>query len=400
MSFEINQQQCTRAVRGGASPDPSTGAIVSPIYQSTTFLQEAVGRHKGFTYSRAANPSVDQLERALGELEGSLPTVCFSTGMAATTTLFLALLESGDHVIVSDVVYGGTIRLLQRVLHKFGVAASFVDTSNARSVEAAVTPKTKLVFIETPANPTLKLTDVAQISEIAHAAGALLVVDNTFLTSVLQPVLDQGADISLLSTTKYIEGHNSTVGGSLAARDSALIEKLRFVRKTLGCIQAPFDSWLTVRGLKTLPLRLKAHCDNAQRVAEWLQKHPAVSRVIYPGLPSFPQHELALRQQKAHGGLVSFEVKGGVDAGITVMNSVKFCYLAENLGAVETLITHPVTMTHADVPREQREAAGITDGLIRLSVGLEDPQDVIADLEQAFASISAEPEKEVKCAVR
>ena len=400
MSFEINQQQCTRAVRGGASPDPSTGAIVSPIYQSTTFLQEAVGRHKGFTYSRAANPSVDQLERALGELEGSLPTVCFSTGMAATTTLFLALLESGEHVIVSDVVYGGTIRLLQRVLHKFGVAASFVDTSNARAVEAAVTPKTKLVFIETPANPTLKLTDIAQISEIAHAAGALLVVDNTFLTPVLQPVLDQGADISLLSTTKYIEGHNSTVGGSLAARDSSLVEKLRFVRKTLGCIQAPFESWLTVRGLKTLPLRLKAHCDNAQRVAEWLENHPAVSRVIYPGLPSFPQHDLALRQQKAHGGLVSFEVKGGVDAGITVMNSVKFCYLAENLGAVETLITHPVTMTHADVPREQREAAGITDGLIRLSVGLEDPQDVIADLEQAFASISAEPEKEVQCAVR
>lgn len=401
MSFEIDPRQSTRAVRGGSSPDPATGALLTPIYQSTTFLQEAVGRHKGFTYSRAANPSVDQLERALGELEGSLPAVCFSTGMAAITTLFLTLLESGDHVIVSDVVYGGTVRLLQRVLNKYGIAASFVDTSDPQVVEAAVTPKTKLVFIETPANPTLKLTDVSAIALVAHKAGALLAVDNTFLTSILQPVLDQGADISVLSTTKYIEGHNSTVGGSLALRDSALTDKFRFVRKTLGCIQSPLDSWLTVRGLKTLPLRLKAHCENAAQVAKWLEGHPVVSRVLYPGLPSFPQHELALRQHKAHGGLVSFEVKGGVDAGIEVMNRVKFCYLAENLGAAETLITHPASMTHGDVPVEQRATAGITDGLIRLSVGLEDPQDVIADLEQAFAALpAAEQGKEAKCASR
>lgn len=401
MSFEIDPRQSTRAVRGGSSPDPATGALLTPIYQSTTFLQEAVGRHQGFTYSRAANPSVDQLERALGELEGSLPAICFSTGMAAITTLFLTLLESGDHVIVSDVVYGGTVRLLQRILHKYGIAASFADTSDPQVVERAITPKTKLIFIETPANPTLKLTDVPAIALIAHKTGALLAVDNTFLTSILQPVLDQGADISVLSTTKYIEGHNSTVGGSLALRDSALTDKLRFVRKTLGCIQSPLESWLTVRGLKTLPLRLKAHCENAAQVAKWLEGHPVVQRVLYPGLSSFPQHELALRQHKAHGGLVSFEVKGGVDAGIEVMNRVKFCYLAENLGAAETLITHPASMTHGDVPVEQRAAAGITDGLIRLSVGLEDPQDVIADLEQAFAALPAAAQvKEAQCASR
>lgn len=400
MSFAIDPQQCTRSVRGGASPDPATGALVSPIYQSTTFLQEAVGRHKGFTYSRAANPSVDQLERALGEIEGGLPAVGFSTGMSAITTLFLTLLEAGDHVLVSDVVYGGTVRLLRQVLAKVGIQASFVDTSDADQIVSALRPQTKLVFIETPANPTLKLTDVSLVAEIAHSAGALLAVDNTFLTSVLQPVLDQGADISVLSTTKYIEGHNSTVGGSLAGRDQALLDKLRFVRKTLGCIQSPFESWLTVRGLKTLPYRLKAHCDNAQQIAEWLERQSCVARVLYPGLDSFPQRELALRQQKAGGGLISFEVNGGADAGIAVMNAVKFCYLAENLGAVETLITHPASMTHADVPLEQRRSAGITDGLIRLSVGLENPQDVIDDLQQAFASAGVNEVKEAACAIQ
>jgi cystathionine beta-lyase/cystathionine gamma-synthase len=399
-SAKTDSSQFTRAVRGGSSPDPATGALISPIYQSTTFLQEAVGRHKGFTYSRAANPSVDQLEHALGALEDTPPAVCFSTGMSAITTLLLTLLQSGDHVVVSDVIYGGTVRLLRRILSKLGIEASFVDTSDTSSIEAALRPQTRLIFVETPANPTLKLTDIMATAEIAHSAGALLAVDNTFLTPLLQPVLEQGADISVLSTTKYIEGHNTTVGGSIATRDAALLEKLRFVRKTLGCIQSPLESWLTVRGIKTLPYRLKAHCENAQKVAEWLEQHPSVSKVLYPGLRSFPQHELALRQQKAHGGLVSFEVKGGAETGIAVMNSVKFCYLAENLGAVETLITHPASMTHADVPLEQRQTAGITDGLIRLSVGLEDPQDVIADLEQALVSACPAEEKEATCAVQ
>jgi cystathionine beta-lyase/cystathionine gamma-synthase len=378
----------TTAVRGGLGPDPATGAVVTPIYQSTTFHQEAVGVHKGFTYSRAANPTVSALEAALGVLEATPPAVCFSTGMAAISTLFLATLKSGDHLVVSDVVYGGTVRLFQQVLAHFGVEASFVDTSNPTAVAQAIQPNTKLVFIETPANPTLKLTDIAAIAQIAHAAGIKLAVDNTFLTPVLQRPLDLGADITLLSTTKYIEGHNSTVGGSIATRDEALLERLRLVRKTLGCIQSPQESWLTLRGLKTLPLRLQQHSTNAQKVAEWLEQHPKVARVHYPGLASFPQVALAEKQQALPGGMLAFELKGGTDAGIQLMNTVRLCLLAENLGAVETLITHPVSMTHGDVPREIRERTGISDGLVRLSVGLENPADIIADLESALAGIA------------
>jgi cystathionine beta-lyase/cystathionine gamma-synthase len=383
------EQFSTRAVRGGHVPDPATGAVVTPIYQSTTYHQEAVGVHKGFTYSRAANPTVSALEAALGALEDTPPAVCFSTGMAAISTLFLAILKSGDHVVVSDVVYGGTVRLFQQVLANFGVEASFVDTSNPKAVRGAIQPKTKLVFIETPANPTLKLTDIAAIANIAHVAGVRLAVDNTFLTPVLQRPLELGADITLLSTTKYIEGHNSTVGGSIATHDQALLERLRLVRKTLGCIQSPQESWLTLRGLKTLPLRLQQHSVNAQKVAEWLEQHPKVARVHYPGLASFPQFALARKQQSLPGGMLAFELKGGTDAGIQLMNTVRLCLLAENLGAVETLITHPLSMTHGDVPREIRERTGITDGLVRLSVGLEDPADIIADLEGALAGIAA-----------
>ena len=374
----------TNAIHGGLTSDPATGAILTPIYQSTTYVQEAVGVHKGFTYSRAANPTVDALERALGAVEGAPPAVAFATGMAAITTLFLTVLRSGDHVLVSDVVYGGTVRLLQQVLNGLGIESTFVDATDLQKVKNAIRPQTKLVLVETPGNPTLKLADISAIAQITNAAGVKLAVDNTFLTPVLQPVLDQGADISVLSTTKYIEGHNATVGGSLATRDEAQLERFRFVRKNLGCIQSPQEAWLTLRGLKTLPLRIYQHSANAQVVAEWLEEHPGVSRVIFPGLDSFPQKELALRQQKAPGGIIAFEVKGGVGAGIALMNSVKLCALAEDLGAVETLITHPVSMTHADVPVAQRKAIGITDGLIRLSVGLEDPKDIIADLQQAL----------------
>ena len=272
----------TTAVRGGVSPDPATGAVLTPIYQSTTYHQEAVGVHKGFTYSRAANPTVSALEAALGALEDTPPAVCFATGMAAIATLFLATLKSGDHVVVSDVVYGGTVRLFQQVLSNFEVEASFVDTSDPRAVAQAIKSNTRLVFIETPANPTLKLTDIAAIARIAHAAGIKLAVDNTFLTPVLQRPLELGADITLLSTTKYIEGHNSTVGGSIATRDEVLLERLRLIRKTLGCIQSPQESWLTLRGLKTLPLRLQQHCSSAQKIAEWLEQHPKVARVHFP----------------------------------------------------------------------------------------------------------------------
>lgn len=385
----------TTAVRGGLSPDPATGAVLTPIYQSTTYHQDAVGVHKGFTYSRAANPTVSALEAALGALEDTPPAVCFATGMAAISALFLAILKAGDHVVVSDVVYGGTVRLFQQILNNFRVEASFVDTSDPNAVARAIRPNTQLVFIETPANPTLKLTDIAAIATVAHAAGVKLAVDNTFLTPVLQRPLDLGADIALLSTTKYIEGHNSTVGGSIATRDEALLERLRLVRKTLGCIQSPQESWLTLRGLKTLPLRLQQHSANAQRVAEWLERHPKVARVYYPGLAGFPQFSLAQEQQSLPGGMLAFELKGGADAGIQLMNTVRLCLLAENLGAVETLITHPVSMTHSDVPREIRERTGITDGLVRLSVGLENPADIIADLETALAAIDVNAEREV-----
>ncbi|HEX8815862.1 MAG TPA: aminotransferase class I/II-fold pyridoxal phosphate-dependent enzyme [Terriglobales bacterium] len=377
----------TTAVRGGVSSDPATGAVLTPIYQSTTYQQEAVGVHKGFTYSRAANPTVSALESALGALEDTPPAVCFATGMAAISALFLALLKSGDHVIVSDVVYGGTVRLFRQVLSNFDVDVSFVDTSSPDAVRNALRPDTRLAFIETPANPTLKLTDIAGIAEITHDAGIKLVVDNTFLTPVLQRPLDLGADISLLSTTKYIEGHNSTVGGSISSRDEKLLDRIRLVRKTLGSIQSPQEAWLTLRGLKTLPLRLQQHCASAQKVAEWLERHPKIARVHYPGLASFAQSELAQQQQALPGGIIAFEVKGGADAGIRLMNSVRLCILAENLGAAETLITHPVSMTHADVPIEIRERTGISDGLVRLSVGLENPADIITDLESALEKI-------------
>ena len=388
MSFDLDLFS-TSVIHAGLSADPATGALLTPIYQSTTYLQEAVGVHKGFTYSRADNPTVAALERALGALEGTPPAVCFATGMAAISALFLSILKSGDHAVISDVVYGGTVRLFQQILNGVGITASFVDTSRPEEVERAITPHTRIVFIETPANPTLKLTDIAAVARVTKRAGILLAVDNTFLTPVLQRPLELGADISVLSTTKYIEGHNATVGGSVATKDQALIDRLRLVRKTLGCIQSPLESWITLRGLKTLPVRMQRHSENALAVARWLEQHPSVERVYYPGLDSFPQKELADRQQALPGGMLSFEVRGGTEAGIAVMNSVKLCSLAENLGAVETLITHPASMTHADVPPETRAAIGISDGLVRLSVGLESPRDLIADLEQAFRAAAS-----------
>ena len=386
----------TRAVHAGQGPDPGTGAILTPIFQSTTYVQQAVGVHKGHTYSRASNPTVSVLEACLGELEDAPPSVCFSTGMAAETALFLALLRSGDHVVVSEVCYGGTVRLLREVLSGFGVAASFVDTRAPEAVAAAITPRTRLVFVETPANPTLALTDIAAVAAVCRRAGVVLAVDNTFLTPVLQRPLDLGADVSVYSTTKHIEGHNSTVGGALTSRDEPLLERLRFIRKSVGSIQSPFESWLTLRGIKTLPLRLRQHSAHAQAVASWLEAHPRVTSVLYPGLPSFPQHQLALRQQREHGGILAFEIQGGLEAGTALMNAVRLCALAESLGAVETLVTHPASMTHGDVPREQRERAGVTDGLVRLSVGLEDPADVIADLAQAI-EVAAAAAKEEPC---
>ena len=379
----------TACIHGGQSPDPTTGAILPPVTQSTTYVMQGVGQHKGFTYSRADNPTVATLEAALGEVENALPAVCFATGMAAIHTLFFGLLRSGDHVVCSDVVYGGTVRLLNEFFTVFGVSATFVDSADLKSVESSIQSNTKLVLIETPANPTMKLTDIAGVASITKAAGIPLAVDNTFLTNVLQDCFALGADIVVYSTTKYIEGHNSTVGGALLVRDQQLRDRFAFTRKSVGSIQAPWDAWLTIRGLKTLSLRMREHSKNALRIAKWLEQQEAVRFVHFPGLPSFPQHDLAKQQQKDWGGMLAFELRGGLEAGRSLMSSVKLCSLAESLGAVETLITHPATMTHPDVPLAQREATGITDGLIRLSVGLENPDDIIADLDQAMTIVEA-----------
>ncbi len=376
----------TLALHAGAYPDPTTGAILTPIYQTTTYRQEAVGQDKGFTYSRSGNPTVSALERRLAALEGAEFCTCYGTGLAATTALCLALLRAGDRVVCSQAVYGGTVRLFREVLAPFGVQAEFVDTSDEKTLTNALREPTRFLFIETPANPTLKLTDIRLAASLAKEAGALLVVDNTLLTPALQRPFPLGADIVLHSTTKFIEGHNATVGGALITRDGDVQEKLAFARNAIGAIQSPFPAWLTLQGVKTLPLRMARHSENALRIARFLMTHDRITKVIYPGLESFPQFELVQRQQGSGGALIAFEVKGGVEAGVRLMNSVRLCALAENLGAAETIITHPASMTHADVPRAQREAAGITDGLVRLSVGLENPLDLIGDLVQALSS--------------
>jgi cystathionine gamma-lyase len=382
-------QDSTVAIHGGRSLDSHASSIVFPLYQCSTFVHDAVGVDKGFSYTRVSNPTVDALEKALGALEGTSSAVCFRTGMAAITTLLLSVLKAGDHAVISDVVYGGTTRLFREVLNNLGITASFVDTTDTANVEAAITPATRIVLIETPGNPTLKLSDIEAISQITKNHGILLAVDNTFLTPVLQRPLELGADISILSTTKYIDGHNATVGGSVTTQDEKLLERIRLIRKTIGTIQAPFEAWLTLQGLKTLPARLRLHCEGAAILAQWLENHPAVERVYYPGLDSFPQRKLAKKQQRAPGAMISFELKAGNEATIRALNSVQLCSRAESLGCLETLITHPSSTTHADLAPELRQQLGITDSLIRLSVGLEAPEDIIADLDQAFAAATA-----------
>lgn len=374
------------AVHGGLEPDPGTGAILPPIVQSTTFVQAGVGQDKGYTYSRSGNPTVTALERHLGSLYGAERAIAFGTGMAATTALCLSTLRSGDHVLVSDVVYGGTLRLLREVLAPFGIEYTAVDTSDLERVERALTGRTRLVIVETPANPTLKLTDLYAVHELVHAHGAVYAVDNTFLTAFQQDPFAFGADCVIDSTTKYVDGHNATVGGVLVTRDPALEARLRFTQNAVGNTQKPFDAWLTLQGAKTLPLRLRHQSQTALQVARHLEDHGDVRCVSYPGLASFPQFDLAQRQQRSPGALIAFELEGGIPACHAFLGNVRLIALAENLGSVQTLVTHPASMTHADVPVEARRAAGIGDGLIRLSVGLEDPRDLIADLERALCA--------------
>ena len=380
----------TRCVRAGRTPDATFGSLVPPLHQTTTFAQSALGEHGGFTYTRAGNPSVAALEEALGALEDAPPAVAAKTGMASITTLFLALLEGGDHVAIARAVYGGTVRLANEILDPLGIQATFFDPDDPSDVTAALARGPRLVFVETPANPTLDLVDLAGIANAAHEAGALLAVDNTFQTAVGLRPLDLGADVSVYSTTKFIEGSGATVGGALVSRDSALLERLRRITKSIGCTQAPFEAWLTLRGLATLPLRFEQHCENAQYVAEALESFDEAVNVRYPGLESFPGRELAERQhlfgkrRKLQGGIVTFEVAGGFDAACAFLGALELVVLAENLGTPETLATHPASMTHPDVPEAQRHAAGIEDGLVRLSIGLEDPAEIVSDLKRAL----------------
>jgi cystathionine gamma-lyase len=380
-------QPSTVAIHGNRVRENDSNSILFPIHQTATYIHESVGRTKGYGYTRGGNPTVNALEQAIAALEGTPEALCFRSGMAAISTLCLALLKAGDHVILSDVIYGGTVRLFQQVLGNFNVEYSFVDTSSLKEVELSIRPNSKLIFIETPANPTMKLADIRGLAAIAHRRDNLLAVDNTFLTPLLQNSLALGADISMLSTTKYIDGHNATIGGSLATHDAALTERLRLVRKTLGTIQAPFDAWLTLQGLKTLPARLELHCRGALRIAEWLDTHPRVLTVYYPGLDSFPQKALAEQQQKAFGGMLAFELDTNAEESLSFINALKLCTCAESLGSVETLVTNPATASHCDIPQDVRERLGVSDRLIRLSVGLEAPEDLIQDFEQAFLQV-------------
>jgi cystathionine beta-lyase/cystathionine gamma-synthase len=379
----------TRQIHAGVTPDPVTGSILTPIYQATTFVQESVDRYlsKGYSYSRSGNPTVRALERKLTDLEGGVDTACFATGMAAVNAIYMALLNAGDHVLVSDVAYGGTYRLSTKVYSRFGVEFTFADTSRIEEVERGIRPNTKLVLIETPANPTLKCTDLAAVSKITRARKIVHAVDNTFLTPYYQRPLELGADVVVHSTTKYMDGHNATVGGAVVSSTKELDEKIRFIQNSTGTIMSPQVAWLTLQGCKTLSIRMDRQCANALAIARFLEKHPKVAKVMYPGLESFPQHELSRRQATGFGAMLWFEVKGGVQAGKKIMDTVKLCTLAENLGSVETLITHPVTMTHAAVEPAERARVGITDGLVRVSVGLEDVEDLIADLETALAAL-------------
>ena len=389
MSGNDDQDFKTREVHAGVSPDPVTGAILTPIYQTTTYVQESVDKYleKGYSYSRSGNPTVTALESKITALEGGVGSLCFATGMAATSCTIIGMVGTGDHIILSDVVYGGTHRVSTKVLNRWGLECSFVDTSDAANVKNAIRDNTKLIFTETPANPTLKLTDIEAVSAVAKAAGIPHVVDNTFLTPYFQRPLELGADITLHSTTKFMEGHNVSVGGSITAASQEHLDKIMFVRNCLGSNMTPMVAFYTLQGVKTMSTRLEAQSANALKVAQFLETHANVDRVCYPGLDSFPQKELADRQASGHGSMLWFEVHGGVESGKKLMDALQLWSLAENLGSVESLVTHSVTMTHADMPREERLAAGITDGLVRLSAGLESATDLIADLKQALDSL-------------
>jgi cystathionine gamma-lyase len=373
----------TRAIHVGQDADPTTGATIVPIYQTTTYTQAAPGQHKGFDYSRTINPTRLALERCLASLENARHGLCFASGMAATSAV-ANLLSPGDHVVVNDDLYGGTFRLFDKVNARFGLEFTYIDATDPSRVAAAMRPSTKMIWLETPTNPLLRLADIGAIAQLAHARGAKVAVDNTFATPFLQNPLDLGADIAVHSTTKYIGGHSDALGGFVAVNTPELYEPLKFYQNAAGAVPGPFDCFLTMRGAKTLALRMREHDRNARAVADFLSGHAGVEQVYYPGLPSHPQHDLAKKQMRGFGGMVSFTLKGPVDRARTFAAATKLFSLAESLGGVESLICHPATMTHGSIPKDVREARGVTDGLLRLSVGIEDKDDLIADLEQAL----------------
>lgn len=375
----------TEAIHAGQEPDSATGAVTVPIYQTSTYAQEGLGRHKGFEYARTQNPTRMALERNLAALENGKACFAFASGMAATNAV-MTLLKSGDHVIVSDNTYGGTFRLFDKILRNFGLEFSYVDAREPHNVEEAARAETRMVFIETPTNPVMSLVDIRAVSEITRRRGIRLVVDNTFMSPFFQRPLDMGADIVVHSTTKYLNGHSDSVGGAVILNDEEDTRTMAFIQNAAGAILSPMDSWLVMRGTKTLAVRMRQHDENGRIVAQFLAEHPKIQKVYYPGLESHPQYELARRQMSGFGGMIAFET-GSLENAKQVLESVRLCTLGESLGGVETLISHPATMTHASVPEPERNRLGITDGLVRVSVGIEDVEDIIADLDQALSRI-------------
>ena len=375
----------TDAIHAGQHPDPSTGAIITPIYQTSTYVQEALGKHKGYEYARTQNPTRSAVEANIAALERGRGALAFASGMAAISAV-LTFVKQGDRVVVTEDLYGGTYRLFQRLLTRFGIRFTYVDSSRIEAVEKTMGDDVKLVFLETPTNPVLRITDLRAVSELAHRFGARVVVDNTFMSPFFQRPLELGADLVVHSTTKYLNGHSDSVGGMVVASRQEDIEHLAFVQNAVGAILSPFDSWLLLRGTKTLALRMERHNQNAVALAEFLSKHPKVQKLYYPGLPDHPGHQLAKKQMSGFGGMISFET-GSLEAARKVLEGVTVFSLAESLGGVESLISHPATMTHASIPVEDRLRFGVTEGLVRLSVGVEDLEDLEADLRQALAEI-------------
>jgi cystathionine beta-lyase/cystathionine gamma-synthase len=375
----------TDAIHVGQEPDPATGAIIVPIYQTSTFVQQDLGKHKGYEYSRTSNPTRAALERNLAALERGRIGLAFASGMAAINAV-MSLLKAGDQVVAGHDLYGGSFRLFEQVLKGFGLDFSYANTTRVEEVERSLRPNTRIIFIETPTNPLMEITDLSAMASLARRRGLLLVVDNTFMSPYFQRPLEHGADIVVHSTTKYLNGHSDGVGGAVILNDQALADRLKFIQNAAGAVLGPFDCWLVLRGVKTLAVRMACHNENGVAVARYLEKHPRVKKVHYPGLESHPQFALAKRQMSGSGGMLSFDT-GSLDEAHTVLKSVRLCALAESLGGVETLISHPATMTHASVPAEKRKRLGISDGLVRISVGIEDAEDILGDLDQALAKI-------------